>query len=329
MTASTEPVISVIVIGFDMPGQLLNTVYTLSQAFQRDVAAHEFEILVVENASTNNADGAAIEALGDNIHYFLRQEPGVSPVPAVNFAFQQCRGQFVGLIVDGARMVSPGVLRCALDIYRGNNDAVLVVPGYHLGFVEQHDIEDPREALAEEQRLLASVPWRENGYRLFQISTFSGANIRGYLQPIMECNCLFASKQNFAAVGYADPAFCLPGGGAINLHLYRSIAMLPHTQLMLTPGEGSFHQFHGGVTTSSYEERSAQVKSIKEQLDSFWQPGGFKAVSREPCLYGSVAPEAQPFLQQSLQFCRQRTERLRANDKPLWADDDIIASRQQ
>ena len=133
------------------------------------------------------------------------------------------------------------------------------------------------------------MDWRGDGYELFGISTFSGANRRGYLQPIMECNCLFASAENFAAIGHANTEFTLPGGGSINLHMYRSLGMLPGTQLFVTPGEGSFHQFHGGVTTSSYAQREAEIEKHRVQLHSYW-PGGFHSLRREPKLLGRFAP---------------------------------------
>ena len=109
----------------------------------------------------------------------------------------------------------------------------------------------------------------------------AGANRHGYLQPIMECNCLFASAKNYAAIGHANTEFTLPGGGSINLHMYRSLCMLLGSELFVTPGEGSFHQYHGEVTTSSYAEREAEIEKHRIQLHSFW-PGGFPSVRREP-----------------------------------------------
>ena len=42
---------------------------------------------MVENRSAHCLDAAAVAALGSQFRYFLRDEAGVSPVPAVNFAF--------------------------------------------------------------------------------------------------------------------------------------------------------------------------------------------------------------------------------------------------
>ena len=317
---SSTPKVSVIVVAYRMSRQLENTLYTLSAGYQQGVVPEDYEVIVMENSSSDNLDPAAVDALPDNFRYVLREETAATPVYAVNEAFALCRAPFVCLMIDGARMVSPSILSTALKAYSVTQQAIVAVPGYHLGEDEQHLVADQRDLAAEEAELLASVDWRRDGYELFRIATFSGANRNGYLQPIMECNCLFASAENFAAIGHANRDFTLPGGGSINLHMYRSLGMLPGTELFVLPGEGSFHQYHGGVTTSSYDERAAEIEKHRVQLHSYW-PGGFHSLRREPALLGRVGPQAQPFLVRSLQRSQRRIERLKAQGKPFWPDD--------
>ena len=317
---SSTPKVSVIVVAYRMSRQLENTLYTLSAGYQQGVVPEDYEVIVMENSSSDNLDPAAVDALPDNFRYVLREETAATPVYAVNEAFALCRAPFVCLMIDGARMVSPSILSTALKAYSVTQQAIVAVPGYHLGEDEQHLVADQRDLAAEEAELLASVDWRRDGYELFRIATFSGANRNGYLQPIMECNCLFASEENFAAIGHANRDFTLPGGGSINLHMYRSLGMLPGTELFVLPGEGSFHQYHGGVTTSSYDERAAEIEKHRVQLHSYW-PGGFHSLRREPALLGRVGPQAQPFLVRSLQRSQRRIERLKAQGKPFWPDD--------
>lgn len=315
-----EPKVSVIVIGYRMASQLHNTLLTLTADYQRGVEESDYEVIVMENSSGENLPAHIVDGLPGNFHYTLREETAATPVYAVNEAFERCRAPLICLMIDGARMVSPGILRTALDAFAITHDALVAVPGYHLGSDEQHMVEGVADQLAHEQALLGSVDWRGNGYELFSISTFSGANRRGYLQPIMECNCVFASRDSFAAIGYANTDFQLPGGGSINLHMYRSLGMLPGARLFVTPGEGSFHQYHGGVTTSSYEEREAEIERHRVQLHSYW-PGGFHSLRREPTLIGKVPPQAQRFLQKSLERAAVRAKRLAHQGKPLWPDD--------
>jgi hypothetical protein len=172
--------------------------------------------------------------------------------------------------------------------------------------------------LLDSELVVASL--RKDGYELFSISTFSGANRRGYLHPIMECNCLFASQQNYAAIGGANPAFTLRGGGSVNLHMYRSLGMLADTQIFVFPGEGSFHQYHGGVTTSSYADREAEIGRHRVQLHSFW-PGGFHALRRAPCLLGGIPRQAQSFAQESLLRSNNRLKKMARMNKHPWPDD--------
>ena len=155
----------------------------------------------------------------------------------------------------------------------------------------------------------------------------SGANRRGYLHPIMECNCIFASRESYAAIGSADPQFTLHGGGSVNLHMYRSLGMLPGSEFFVLPGEGSFHQYHGGVTTSSYEEREAEIEKHRVQLHSYW-PGGFHSLRREATLLGKVPPQARSFLQFSLQRNEKRQQRLESKGVDVWPDDTAVAERE-
>ncbi len=315
-----RPRLSIIVIAYEMAAQLERTLETLRPGRQRGASAGDYEVLVVENRSGDCLSPAARAALAPNARYFLRDEASRSPVPAINFAFGEARATRVGLIIDGARMLSPGVVRTSLDAFRISEDALVAVPGYHLGDRQQHLHEDAAAARAAEDALLASVDWRRDGYELFRIATFSGANARGYLQPMMECNCVLASARNFARIGHADPDFMLPGGGGVNLHIYRSLGMLPGTRLFVLPGEGSFHQSHGGVTTTAHAGRRANIERHRAQLQAKW-PGGFHGLRREPELLGEVAPQAMPFLKTSLQNSRARLARRLAMGQEAWPDD--------
>ena len=318
--SSKQPVVSIILIAYKMRSQLRNTLLTLHADYQRQCSMRDYEVIVVENSSDENLDQATIDALPGNIHYFLREEESQSPVPAINFAFERCRGKYIGLIMDGARMLSPGVIHHAITAYGMTTEAITVMPGYHLGEQEQHMHDSADAALAAERALLDSVDWREDGYELFRVSTFSGANRRGYLHPILECNCLFASRVNYRRVGDADPRFMQPGGGSVNLHIYRALGMLPGTELFVVPGEGSFHQFHGGVSTSAYDGRDEELARHLAQLKSYW-PDGFHALRREPKLLGHVPPQAYRFLQDSLQRSLNRYGKMREDNRHPWPDD--------
>lgn len=314
---TTQVELSIIVIVYRMRRQAYNTLRSLSTAYQRNTTAN-YEVVVVENRSDENLEPDRVESLPGNFRYFLRDEPGISPVPAVNFAFAQCRGAMIGLLIDGARMLSPRVIEHTLSMRRAFERPLVVVPGYHLG-TEQHDTAGPARAAAEQDEL-EKLDWQADGYRLFTQACFSPGNARGYFHPLMECNALFCPRSSFEEISGADPRFDLAGGGSINLHIYRSLGMQPANKLIILPGEGNFHQYHGGVTTSAIADRQATLASFNNQLNSFWD-GKYRALSREPLLFGNVGASAQRFLQVSCQAGIDRFNRLAAEGKPAWPDD--------
>jgi len=316
------PLLSIIVIAYDMPRQALNTLRSLSPDYQEGVAADDYEVILVENRSQRNMDTAAIAALPGNFRYFLRDEPGVSPAAAINFGFAQARGSHIGLMIDGARMVTPGVVRNTLMAFRISKDAMVVVPGYHLGENEQQYHLTNGYSETAEQRLLEEIDWRHNGYRLFDISCLSNSNPNGVFQPFMECNCLLFSAEIFREIGQADERFDLPGGGALNLLIYRKAALHSRVSCYMLAGEGSFHQLHGGVTTSEVDGREQLLERIKAQLDELLgQP--FRAPTVAPILLGHISAPALRYLQHSAERGLNRAARFARHKQDLYADEQL------
>lgn len=317
---------SVIVIVYDMPRQALNTLASLAVPYQKNVAQDEYEVIVVENNSGNNLDPAAVAALGPQFRYFLRDEPGVSPVPAVNFAVAQARGEQLGLIIDGARMLTPRVLEYAWLGHLMSDESLIMVPGYHLGEQDQKFHLETGHSEDLEIEKLAQLQWQQNGYRLFEWACWSPSNLRGYLQPMLECNAFFCKRSTFLSIGGLDPRFDQPGGGSVNLYIYRRLGLIPHSRLFVLPGEGSFHQFHGGVTTKQLpteEQRLAMLKAFDQRLEEVWG-GEFNSLTREPIMLGSVTMQAQVFFTQALKLAEQRYKRLDKLGKVYWEDDALL-----
>ena len=317
-----KPELTIIIIVYDMPTQAMNTLYSFSRKYQKNVSEKDYEILVVENKSANTLDANAVRALGANFQYYLRNETGVSPAKALNFGAEKASGKYLGLIIDGARMVTPRVIEYVLMAFRQSQYSMVAVPGYNLGPSEQqHHISHQYDEKIECQ-LLDSIHWQNNGYRLFDIANPSGANPKGALQLFLECNCLFTSRQIFDDIGGADERFNLLGGGSINLHIYRKIGMHKSSYYyFVLPGEGSFHQFHGGVTTSSREDREALLELFRIQLDEIWEGQFGGALKREPILLGSITSHALPFLIESSQFANSRFEKMATRSAAFWPDD--------
>lgn len=322
----SKPLLSIIVIAYDMPRQALNTLISLSPGYQEGVSADDYEVILVENRSQRNMDATAIAALPGNFRYFLRDEPGVSPAAAINFGFAQACGKFIGLMIDGARMVTPGVVRYALMAFRATEDAMVVVPGYNLGENEQQFHLSCGYTEEKEKSLLSAIDWPKEGYRLFDVSCLGGANPNGIFHPFMECNCLFISADIFRDIGQADERFDLPGGGSLNLYLYRKMAIHPRTEQFLLPGEGSFHQIHGGVTTSADDRREEVLQGHREQL-CLLLGYPFSAPTVEPILLGKMRRSAMPFLKRSVERGIERFARFAQQGADPYADDTQKSKR--
>ncbi len=277
---TTAPVkISIVVIVYKMPAQAEKTLYSLSPAYQKGVSADDYEVIVVENESDQLLGEAAIRDLPGNFRYFLRKETQPTPVFAVNFGAAQARGTHIAVVIDGARMCTPGVISYMLAATRLSPHAVVAVPGYHLGHeLQQVSILNGYDEAAEAE-LLASVQWPADGYRLFEIACLSGSCASGFFKPIGESNCFAVPRAVYERLGGFDEGFTETGGGQVNLDFYKRAIELPETELVILPGEGCFHQLHGGVTTgtkgSHREETMAShfAQYAKLRGEAFSPPG--------------------------------------------------------
>lgn len=296
MTAR-KPLLSLVVVVHDMPEQARRTLHSLSPGHQRNVSAEDYEIVVVENASPRLLGQEAAHATGPNVRYFLREDTSRSPVMALNFGASESHGDSVAALIDGARLVTPGVVELALMARRAAPLGVLSVPGYHLGSELQQ-----RSALsgydeAAEAALLAQIQWPEDGYRLFDIACFSGSCAGGFFLPYAESNCLSMPRRVWNALGGYDERFVAVGGGYSNLDLYTRICAVPDVTLFVAPGEGTFHQIHGGITTggTSGDERARLMEAFVAEYRAV-RGRDFEMPSREPLYLGRIGESARCFV---------------------------------
>lgn len=280
---------------FDMPVQATNTLYSLSPGYQRGVNESDYEVIVVENSSERNLQ----PPLGANVRYLRRDESGKSPAAAVNAGVAAARGSAVAVMVDGARMVTPGVVLNLLRAQRIARCPVVSVPGYHLGDQLHQDAAASGYSAEQEQSLLAGLDWRADGYRLFTRAVPSASCADGYLVPIAESNCVGVPKKVFDRLGGFDENFVSTGGGFVNLDFYRRAVDLPRATLVVLPGEGAFHQFHGGVTTGAAgTDHDAIVEQMRQEYQRL-RGRAYQSPAKSPVLLGEVPPAAAPFLERS------------------------------
>jgi len=279
----TAPRVSVVVMVYKMPEQAKKTLYSLSAAYQKDVTENDYEVIVMENPSSRMLGKQDAEKWGSNFRYFEYPETLPTPVNAMNFGAAQARGRMIAVMIDGARMVSPGIINYIMAAERLHSNAIVAVPGYHLGQKVQQEamLEGYDEAF--EQTLLEKIQWPQDGYRLFEICCLSGTSAGGYLKPLGESNVLAIPKPIWDKLGGYDPGFTETGGGQCNLDLHKRAVELPGTVLVTLIGEGSFHQFHGGITTGTKGE-----ERLKAMQDHFNQYAELRGQAYTPPLNRSI-----------------------------------------
>jgi len=249
--------ISVVVVVYNMRRAAPRTLHSLSARYQRGIGEDDYEVIVVENGSSQPLDPEAVRTLGPQFRYFSLEDASPSPAPAVNFGLRQATGELVGVLVDGARIVTPNLLRLARQAAATHPGAAIVTPGWTLGRDPQNLAGEQGFDEAAEDALLDGIRWPEEPYRLFEIASLDGSS--ALLGPLAESNTLFMRRTLWDALGGMDERFDQPGGGLVNLDTLERALSLPESEWVLLLGEASFHQTHGGISTNSLPHQHAHA----------------------------------------------------------------------
>jgi cephalosporin hydroxylase len=254
--------LSVVVVVYNMRREARRTLHALSRAYQEGIDATSYEVIVVENGSGDDEKlGAAlVHDFGPEFRYVdLARDARPSPVRGLNRGIEISRGRALALMIDGAHVLTPGVLRFGLQGLATYAPAIVATQQWYIGPGQQSDALDNGYDRAYEDRLFDRIQWPSNGYRLFEIGHFVGD--RDWLDGVWESNCLFVTRGQIEQVGGFEERFDMPGGGYANLELYERLGSSPDITVCSIIGEGSFHQAHGGMTTNQADaqERRSRV----------------------------------------------------------------------
>lgn len=249
-----KPFLSVVVVCYRMNREIPRTLYSLTPGFQQGMSKQDFEVILVDNGSPEppTLDQFAHLDLDLTIHHM--ENPTKSPVAAINHGLNTSCGSVVGVFIDGARIVSPRLLATARDLIVSDPMHVVGSRGRYLGDNWQRHTMLQGYNQETEDRLLESSGWVDDGYRLFDISVFDESSGPTWFDPVTESNTLFMSRLMWSELGGYDPQFTSAGGGLVNLDMWRRACEHPAAIPTLLLGEGSFHQFHGGVATNGQFE---------------------------------------------------------------------------
>lgn len=279
-----------------MPRELPRTLLSLTLSYQRWLSdERSYEVLVMDNGSSPPFEHQLCRSSQSiRCHRIAKAPP--SPAYALNLGARMAKGEILGFIIDGARLLTPGVIRQVMNVFQAFPDPVVAVPGWHLGREPQQIAVQKGYTQEVEDGLLAEIGWPEDGYRLFDIAVPALSCRDGCIAPMAESNALFLRRRSFQELHGFDERFDLPGGGLVNLDFYYRAVTKPDSQLVVLPGEGSFHQLHGGVSTSiaqhENERRWLEWEGQYRRLTGH----PFQHARKVPLLFGAVPPQALPFL---------------------------------
>lgn len=297
MGRSLDTGLSVAIVSYRMSSQIAKTLQSLVPPYQVGLHPEEYEIVLVDNGSPEPLPESAWRLSGNvQYHYLPPAEASPNPGVALNRAVRISQGEIVCLMIDGARMVTPGTLAWGLTATRLSPTAVTEVRGWHLGPKNQSLSITESYTPDVERRLLDRISWPTDGYRLFEICAPSGSARTGFFDRARESNCVFMHRAFFEALDGYDERYAFPGGGMVNIDFWRRAVERADPVFTLL-GEGTFHQAHGGAATglppAARQEAARQWRAEYEQLS---RPVDRNPPPYDPVLIGHLPAPCHPWL---------------------------------
>jgi len=296
--------ITFVIAAYNIPQQIERTLMTCSPHYQK-APPQEIEIIVVDNGSKTPLTMADFKKF-PRVTKVINVEGKPSPVFGLNEGIKAARFSNVAIIIDGAHMLTPGVFKNTKAMCKSFTRPVINIPQYILGRVSQNLNTNP-DAFARESEDLKAIGWPGNGYELFNYAVMPGENMSRNFYNAVETNCLITNKTVLEDCGAFNEKFDEPGAGLANLELFMRLCNNPDNQYIMIPGEGSFHQDHGGTTTNpSPEERD---KLVQEYFETYKKITGDKRLLnvRGPFVYGNVHLKAANIPTISREYGEART----------------------
>jgi hypothetical protein len=256
-----------------MERELPNTIYSCLSPYQRDISKKNIEIIVANNDNSIRLEHSFLPSGVNVIHN--GKSKSISPAKIINKAVKMANSKNLLVIIDGARMLSPKVLsETILALERFSN--LLVTPiAFHLGPKHQSLSMNEGYSKEVEDQLLETINWKENGNDLFKISSLAGANPDGFFGSINESCAIGISKKNWKKLNGLDENFNSAGGGLSSLDLFKRAVEEIGLDIGVLLNCGSFHQLHGGASTSPgaphavWHDEYSQIRGSEYVMPNF------------------------------------------------------------
>ena len=282
--------LSIVINFFNNRREAMNSLHSLTRAYQRGAADLDYEVIAIDHGSSLPLTEAEVIAFGPEFSLRFVATDAVSPVAAINAACRDARGDRLMVIIDGAHILSPGIFALVERAFAMFAAPFVATVPFHLGPKQQNQSVLEGYDQQSEDALLAGVPWKTHGYRLYDIAGSFADGGLGWFGCAFESGCFALRKQDWLALGGFDERFVARGGGLANLDLFQRALARADLDYVMLLGEASFHQFHGGVASNAeaarrpWQEFHAEFRRIRGR--------DFARVPRRPTLLGSLSNEA-------------------------------------
>lgn len=283
--------LSVIVNFFNNRREARNTLHSLTVDYQHGAEDLAYEVIAVDNGSSEPLSEAEVRAHGPQFHYHYVKNAAVSPAAAINAACRGAAGDRLLVVIDGAHILSPRILQLASMAFGALPAPFIATVPFHLGPKHQYDSVLEGYNQQVEDGVLASIDWKVDGYRLYSATAAFADGSEGWFGMLFESGCFGLRKSDFLALGGYDERFQSRGGGLVNLDLFRCALLRPELQYVVLLGEGTFHQFHGGIASNQPRDRQPWAEFHEEYVRIRGAP--YQQVPRAPLLIGAVPAEAR------------------------------------
>lgn len=248
--------LSIVIGAYELKHQIKKTIVSVLGAI-REASIKDVEVVIADNSKRNNVRNALEEAK----ERVTVVECGMDDAPihaAINKVAENTTGEYLCIMIDGARIWSPGVVRKWERIKSTNT--VVHVPNYQLGKSHQMYKEQTGYNHEAEERILETIGWPIIKTR--QLIEHSWCEVHAGCGPkIFESNCLFVSRTLWDAVGGFDTAFRRKDGGFASADLLNRL-ITEGGNLRIISTEGTFHQLHDGSTTTNPDQTRRAVKEM-------------------------------------------------------------------
>jgi glycosyltransferase involved in cell wall biosynthesis len=306
----TAPYLTIVVNFFNMQREAERTLYSLTPEYQLNTRIEDYEVIAVDNGSSKPLNESWVTALSPNFKYIYHKTTSPSPCAAMNRGIEKSRSLFTMCIIDGARILSPGIVHYSIIASKLYDHPFIYTLSMHIGGKPQNVLIRDGYNQDIEDGLIDGTNWKANGYDLFKIATPAPANKDGFFSQLWESNCFTVQREDLLNLNLFDERFQTPGGGYVCADHFHKVHQDDRFTPIMLLGEATFHQFHGGITSNVAFCALPPPDMVMEYKQILGKSS--YATYRNPVYFGSLPEQCKPFMNASRpapQTLNQRVQR--------------------